>query len=465
MLRVALLVALAHEEAVKLTASERDWRAWSRRSMAAAVVAEMQRSIASSPQPHNYVPSALLSSDEPMFVLVFEKRIITDARFLVKEKNRKHLNFVASMIDHGYDVPNVLYTYSGNSTGECTTSLPCCVIAKKTAAMPGILVPNPYFHDLDFWAAVRGAITHAASARPFEARDQRVFWRGHIQDSSQQQPDCADENGNFARLEAMTLSLEYPSKVSVGCWLAKKCAVRDDRQSFCPQFRYYDNMNDARDDSSLLVASPPGHTPKENFSNYKYVLNLPGSTQGSYSRNLNHLWFLDSVVMLWRAQHAEWYYPGLTHGETHLTVDRGTLVTLRDHLEDHSDEARRLRHGARDVDDNLLCPACLANYHMVLFDALRTHLGLPDVLDDPCAATKLLASLNCSRLNLVQILPSTRHSSKFDFAGRRLSTNAVRKDLMPGCTSLVNFALGACRDSRRSPDSSSPRRRRLKTSP
>ena len=59
---------------------------------------------------------------------------------------------------------------------------------------------------------------------------------------------------------------------------------------------------------------------------YKYVLNLPGSTSGSYSRNLNRaspvsyavvcridgsihadLWSLDSVVMLWRDGVKEWY--------------------------------------------------------------------------------------------------------------------------------------------------------------
>ena len=47
---------------------------------------------------------------------------------------------------------------------------------------------------------------------------------------------------------------------------------------------------------SLISAG--AHTHRENYTMYKYVLNLPGSTSGSYSRNLNHLWSLDSVVLL-----------------------------------------------------------------------------------------------------------------------------------------------------------------------
>ena len=48
---------------------------------------------------------------------------------------------------------------------------------------------------------------------------------------------------------------------------------------------------------------------KENYTRYKYVLNLPGSTSGSYSRNLNHLWFLGSVVLFWKARFTD----GLEH--------------------------------------------------------------------------------------------------------------------------------------------------------
>ena len=88
---------------------------------------------------------------------------------------------------------------------------------------------------------------------------------------------------------------------------------------------------------SLISAG--AHTHRENYTMYKYVLNLPGSTSGSYSRNLNRaspvsyavlrridgsihadLWSLDSVVLLWRDGVKEWYYPALEHGVTHLDL-------------------------------------------------------------------------------------------------------------------------------------------------
>ena len=56
------------------------------------------------------------------------------------------------------------------------------------------------------------------------------------------------------------------------------------------------------------------HVNRSVYASYKYQLNLPGSVSGSYSRNLNHLWMLGSVVALWDAPYVEWYYPALAPG-------------------------------------------------------------------------------------------------------------------------------------------------------
>ena len=37
------------------------------------------------------------------------------------------------------------------------------------------------------------------------------------------------------------------------------------------------------------------------YTRYQKVLNLPGKTTGSYSRNLNHLWAVGSALLLWDA--------------------------------------------------------------------------------------------------------------------------------------------------------------------
>ena len=36
----------------------------------------------------------------------------------------------------------------------------------------------------------------------------------------------------------------------------------------------------------------------KDYAGFKYLLNLPGETAGSYSRNLNHLWAVGSALLL-----------------------------------------------------------------------------------------------------------------------------------------------------------------------
>ena len=56
---------------------------------------------------------------------------------------------------------------------------------------------------------------------------------------------------------------------------------------------------------ALIAGDAP--VDRADYSAYRYVLNLPGATTGSYSKNLNHLWALGAVVMLWDAPFVEWH--------------------------------------------------------------------------------------------------------------------------------------------------------------
>ena len=78
---------------------------------------------------------------------------------------------------------NAAYLFDGNSTGWCPlddgVTMPCLVIAKRGGySEPGVLVPNPYFHDLAFWETVRSVIKRRAASRPFATRLGKAFWRG-----------------------------------------------------------------------------------------------------------------------------------------------------------------------------------------------------------------------------------------------------------------------------------------------
>ena len=117
-----------------------------------------------------------------------------------------------------------------------------------------------------------------------------------------------------------------------------------------------DTMRRVHSPNSSLITDH-GHVAKENYTRYKYVLNLPGSTSGSYSpRNLNHLWFLGSVVLFWKARFTERYFPALTEGATHLTVDSSTLALAVRMLEENPKDAKVLREKASDVDHRIMCP-------------------------------------------------------------------------------------------------------------
>ncbi|KAH8053080.1 hypothetical protein JL722_9746 [Aureococcus anophagefferens] len=109
------------------------------------------------------------------------------------------------------------------------------------------------------------------------------------------------------------------------------------------------------------------------FADYKFLLNLPGTISGSYSRHLNVLWALGAVVLLWDSPHVEWYYPALKDGATHVVVvgaasAAGTAAAL---LADPN-RARGLALRARVVHDLFLCPDCLASHFKFVVDAYRS---------------------------------------------------------------------------------------------
>ena len=394
-------------------------------------------------------------------VLVYDGRVVVDRRFLRQEKNQKHANFLASIVAKRKSVKNAAYAYSGNSTGFCGRDMgaerapyPCLIIAKAYGTkQPGVLVPNPYHQDLDYWGALRDHIKARAFSRPWKARLPLVFWRGNLLDRWHAPDDpryaggsCENEFGNHARLAAMAESVLHPDRVDVKCFSKHNCRARDPDERPCPdgQYSYSETMRRVQRNSSLVTDH--GHVAKEKYTRYRYVLNLPGSTAGSYSRNLNHLWFLGSVVLLWKARFAEWYFPALTAGATHLAVDAATLADAVRMLGENATAAKALREKAADVNNRIMCPACLAAYVSEVIDEVRAHFALSQLLDDPCAAHAFFDALNCQRRDLVVIRATRRRHRSFDvseFMHRRLTTNATFEKTT--CHEIASRARAECR--------------------
>ena len=168
-------------------------------------------------------------------------------------------------------------------------------------------ISSRYFGDVDEWEQEAKALA-AASTKSWAKRDPRVFWRGRIRGGERRNAnvsDCGEDAGNFARLSACSLTAGDPKLFDV-------------RSTSCEPSALYARPA-AEDVCSNLFARPPAFdralaegyrrirgnfTQHVAFGRYQFLLDLPGSTGGSYSRNLNHLWAHGAVVALWRVRGA-----------------------------------------------------------------------------------------------------------------------------------------------------------------
>ena len=126
--------------------------------------------------------------------------------------------------------------------------------------------------------------------------------------------------GSFARLAAAAQTLAAPNEVDVKCIShapPRPCALRKDPH-FCdgvagaPPQNYTEAIAAAVRRPEKITAKGPSN--QVDYAAYRFLLNLPGSTHGSYSWNLNHLWSLGSVVLQWDMDAVEFYYPALEDG-------------------------------------------------------------------------------------------------------------------------------------------------------
>merc|ERR1719198_1793992 len=85
---------------------------------------------------------------------------------------------------------------------------------------------------------------------------------------------------------------------------------------------------------------------QRDYSTYRYVIHMPGSATGSYSRNLQYMFFHEAIVVLWRGIGWEWYYPALVDGTNCVIADETDIVAKLDALEADPELQARLRAAA-----------------------------------------------------------------------------------------------------------------------
>ena len=316
-------------------------------------------------------------------ILIRGGRLFTTHNFTHNTKHTYMLRLLAAVQRAGGPLPDAWLMYESSSRGKCHDLdglgghgrlLPTLVIAKLDGyGQCGILVPNPYFGygDInDMWRLQTEALL--AANRTAEERISRVFWRGEVANHAahagkRKGYPCKSERGNHARLAALALTADDPSHFDVKCNVG--CEARDATKWPCPGLAYDATMQKIYADNSS-IRDPRFYT-EPDYANYKYVLNLPGKTDGSYSRNLNHLWYVGAAVLLWDTPAVEWYYPALKHGATHAAINRTTARAVVAALDASPDKYARLLAGARRVQKELTSPEAIARYVRHVVDALR----------------------------------------------------------------------------------------------
>lgn len=162
---------------------------------------------------------------------------------------------------------------------------------------------------------------------PFESRIDQAFWRGSL---------GYEAVANLPRAQLGLISLNHSRLFNVSYLTYSANASFWKPPLPSPELLKIDS-----------VARMHG-IPQEEFGRFKILINMPGSATGSYSRNLQTILPLGSVVLNWRSEFEEFYYDWLVEGETHLTVDESNIVSTVSSLLDHEHElARRLADSAR----------------------------------------------------------------------------------------------------------------------
>ena len=200
------------------------------------------------------------------------------------------------------------------AAGKCRIKkVPCFCIGKREHDAPGLLIPNPFFVDPAQWDVFANSMHTIALSRPPAGRINRAIWRGACG------PAAA------ARLELLGLAAKHDvidaAFTTVDGYISiAACIDAVGAKSGMPvELR------------ETIKANNPDATAKsrevhqKDYSRYLYVIHMPGAATGSYSRNLQFMWFHEAIVVVWRGIGYEWYYPQLQDGANCVVADSSDM--------------------------------------------------------------------------------------------------------------------------------------------
>jgi hypothetical protein len=258
------------------------------------------------------------------------------------------------------------------------------IAASRSGQTPSaIRVPNMYFGDVRDWAAKVASVNESCFSRPLESRAPQVMWRG---DSFSRSSAAF----HHARNQALIVQAEAAAENLTDIRLVQRTKECLGARLTIRRWQAHGLLDDETADR--MVATPCGEdlfVRHEEFCAYRYLLNLPGSSAGSYSRNLQSLFTMGSVVLHWDNDAVEWYYERLRHNEHYMVVDADSLLPTVRALNANPTRAAALARGGRAAFQRELSPDALLSFYEQLFHAFaalqRFEVDEGIIVDGACA--------------------------------------------------------------------------------
>jgi hypothetical protein len=233
-----------------------------------------------------------------------------------------------------------------------------------------VLYPNPYFGTWDRWERSAEGMLRLAGGVPWEARASVAFWRG----------SCVNWPGSRPRVD---LVMKHAASPKLDVAFIRPCPVRQ-----WPQL-----LPDRSSDR--LLKSTIGGLPRSRivsrseFARYKFLFHMPGSTQGSYSRNMQVALGVGSVVLKWDNPFYEFFYGTLLPWRHYVPVNASTAVPVVEYLASHDEQARAIASATAAWYDRNLRGRNIRDYWVQLLSAYaRLQRFTPTPPANPCSCDK-----------------------------------------------------------------------------
>jgi len=281
------------------------------------------------------------------------------------------------------------------ASGNCALrNIPCFCIGKKQSSAVGLLVPNPFFVDPVQWDKYARRIHEIALSRPVASRKGRAVWRGM----------CGP--GAAARLQLLEVALlntlidasftgvdGFPSILECIDVVGSKIGMSEESRSAIKAL-------------NSDVDAPSRKLSQVEYSQYRYVIHMPGAATGSYSRNLQFMWLHESVVVFWRSTGFEWYYSELMEGVNVVYVDQSDIISTLDRLEKNPSVRDAIRQTTWPFfEANLSGEAIITRWAEVLKPLYERQGTKNQVPEGWCSCDKEDAAFQCDFCDEVKQMP------------------------------------------------------------